>query len=53
MEYDICPWCGAADRNHCDLEDEAGFCPWEENEDSVHPEDAWLSAYQDDELLDL
>ena len=27
----LCPWCGAYSPRYCDLDDEAGCCPWQES----------------------
>lgn len=29
----LCPWCGAYSPSHCELEEETGICPWEEDSD--------------------
>lgn len=31
MTDPLCPFCGAYSRRSCELEDEAGCCPWEES----------------------
>lgn len=33
MDENICPWCGAYSTRSCEIEDEGGFCPWEESRD--------------------
>ena len=28
----LCPFCGAYSSHYCELEEEMGFCPWEDSE---------------------
>lgn len=35
----ICPFCGAASRRSCDLEDDCGYCPAEEAGHNFDAED--------------
>lgn len=30
MTETLCPFCGAWARRSCEMEDEVGFCPWDE-----------------------
>ena len=32
MSDELCPWCGAYSRRSCEMEEDMGFCPWDEPE---------------------
>ena len=32
MSDELCPWCGAYSRRSCEMEEDMGFCPWDESE---------------------
>ena len=34
MDDSICPWCGAYSTRSCELEEEMGMCPWQEQQDA-------------------
>lgn len=38
MDNDLCPWCGAASRRQCELEEDMGSCPWEDSEAEPDPD---------------
>lgn len=31
-KYPLCPWCGAESPKRCEMEENAGYCPWEDEE---------------------
>lgn len=44
-----CPWCGAWLRSACEMEDDAGFCPWDEYDDP-EPDPDILREDRDEQL---
>lgn len=44
----VCPWCGAYDVRHCDMEEEMGSCPWEDSEPD--PDDLMEQRREDREF---